>query len=81
LVYLGELKTHSKIDNVALDMLRTGASLTAQPSMVKVFKLLKVEKGSARSALSLAQKAKFVRSKLVNSGKFKDFGNNIFPKL
>ena len=81
MAYLGELKHTVKLTRVALDMLRIGASLKVQPPMVKLFKLLKTEKGSARSTLSLAQKAKFVRSKLVNVGKFKDFGNNMFPKL
>jgi len=67
------------LTRVSLDMLRIGASLTVHQTMVKLFKLVKAIKGSAQSTLSLAQKVKLYRSKLVNAGKFNDFGNNIFP--
>jgi hypothetical protein len=38
--------------------------------------MVKTEKGSTQPRSS-PQKAKFDRFKLVNEGKFKDFGNNV----
>jgi hypothetical protein len=61
-------------------MLRVVGYLGQQSEMVKLFKLLKVVKGSAHSALSPAQKVKLVKSKLVRAGKFRDFGNNVSGK-
>jgi hypothetical protein len=43
--------------------------------MVKVFKLLNDEKGSARPSFPLARKAKNFRHMLVNAGKYREFGN------
>jgi hypothetical protein len=41
--------------------------------MDKVFKLFKVENGSAQ-LLSVAQNAKYCNFKLINAGKLRDFG-------
>jgi len=72
-----ELSCRAKLRSVSLDMLRIWASFTSQLLMTKLFNLVNAEKGSAQ-AFSLPQKAKFSRSKVVNKGKFKDFGNNVF---
>jgi hypothetical protein len=44
--------------------------------MTKLFNLVKVKKGSTQP-LSPPQKTKFVRFKLVNDGKFNDFGKYV----
>ena len=66
----------SKIDKVSLDMLMICVSLTLQPRMIKLFNSVKAEKGSAQP-FSSPQKVKPTRPKLVNTGKFRDFGNII----
>jgi hypothetical protein len=43
--------------------------------MIKVFNILNTEKGSTQSSSSLGAKAKYFKDKLVNAGKFKEFGN------
>jgi hypothetical protein len=63
---------------VALDMQRFSVSLTPQWLRTKVFNRLKAENGSARELLSLGQKAKFPKCKVVKAGKLKDFGKTGF---
>jgi hypothetical protein len=44
--------------------------------MIKLFKLLNDEKGSALLSSPLKRKAKYFRHKLVNAGKYIEAGNN-----
>jgi len=58
-------------------MCRFSASRAMQQSMIKLFNFLKSEKGSAQP-LSPTRKAKHFIDKLVNAGKCREYGNNVF---